>query len=153
LAAAVVVAATAQHLMVAMVDRAAELADSLVRRPALGRLVRATMADRLALMRSHIVEQVVVARLRSALTAMPAVALVVRVTPTTVRHTLAVAAVAQPMSVALPAVVALAALAVTASRRLATTEQRARDLVVVVPVALALDRAQPLAVMAAMVLL
>ena len=148
------VAAAAHRHQVAMVDQAAELADSLVKRLALGRLVRATMADRLELMHPHIAVLVVVVLLRSARTAMQAVAQAVPVTPTTVRHTLAVVAVAQRRLEVLH--LADQALVVTVAvllRQLAATEHRARDLVVVVLVALALDQPRLLAVMAAMVLL
>ena len=134
-----------------MVDLAAVLVDSLVRRRVLVLLVRATMAARLASLHSPIVVLAVVVRLRLALTAMRAVALAVLVTPTMVRHTLAVVAVVQRISVALLAAVALAALVVTALRRLATRVQLVRDLVVVVPAALVLELPRLQAALAAMV--
>jgi hypothetical protein len=146
----VVVAATAQRSMVEMVDQAAVLADSLVRRQVLVLLVRATMAARLAPMHFPIAVLAVVVLLPLVQTVMRAVALAVRVTPTTVRHTLAVVAVVQPMSVAQLAAVALAALVVTAARKLATPVQLALDLVVVVLVALASEQPRLLAEMAAM---
>jgi hypothetical protein len=136
--------------MAVMVDRAAVLVDSLVRRQVLVLSVRGTMAARLALMRSRIAALVVVVLLPLVQTVMRAVALAVRVTPTTVRHTPGVVAAVQRMWVALPAAVALAALVATALRRLATLVQLARDLVVVVQVALASEQPRLLAEMAAM---
>lgn len=147
------VAVTALRSMAVMVDRAAVLVDSLVRRQVLVLSVRGTMAARLALMRSRIAALVVVVLLPLVQTVMRAVALAVRVTPTTVRHTLGVVAAVQRMWVALPAAVALAALVATALRRLATLVQLARDLVVVVPAALASERPRLLAAQAAMALL
>lgn len=148
------VAAAAHRFLVAMVDRAAELADSLVRRPVLGRLARATMAARLELMRPRIVVRAVVVLLLLAQTAMRAAEPAVLVTPTTVRRTLAVVAVVQRRPEALHlADQALVVMVAVLPRQLAATEQRARDLVVVVLVALALDQPRLLAVMAAMVLL
>ena len=144
------VAVTALRSMAVMVDRAAVLVDSLVRRQALVLSVRGTMAARLALMRFRIAALVVVVLLPLVQTVMRAVALAVRVTPTTVRHTLGVVAAVQRMLVALPAAVALAALVATALRRLATLVQLARDLVVVVPAALASERPRLLAELAAM---
>ena len=144
------VAVTALRSMAVMVDRAAVLVGSLVRRQVLVLSVRGTMAARLALMRSRIAALVVVVLLPLVQTVMRAVALAVRVTPTTVRHTPGVVAAVQRMWVALPAAVALAALVATALRRLATLVQLARDLVVVVQVALASEQPRLLAEMAAM---
>jgi len=107
----------------------------------------------LALMRSRIAELVVVALLPLVQTVMQAVGRAVLVTPTTVRHTLAAAAAAIQLLVALPAAVALAALVATASHRLATLVQLALDLVVAVPDALAPERPRLQAAQAAMALL
>jgi hypothetical protein len=136
----VVAAVMAPRSMAVMVDRAAVPAVSLGRRQVLARLVRVTMVVLLALMRLRIAALVVVVLLPLDRTVMRAVALAVRVTPTTVRHTPGVVAAVQRMWVALPAAVALAALVATALRRLATLVQLARDLVVVVPAALASER-------------
>ena len=137
----------------AMVDRAAVPAVSLGRRQVLARLVRVTMVVLLALMRSRIAALVVVVLLPLDRTAMQAVGRAVMVTPTTVRHTLAAAAAAIQLLVALPAVVALADQVATSLRRLATQVQLARDLVVVVPAALASERPRLRVAQAAMALL
>lgn len=143
---------TAPRSTGAMVALVAVPAVSPGRRQVLARLVRVTMVVLLALMRSRIAALVVVALLQLDRTEMQAVALAVLVTPTTVRHTLAVAAAVQRMSVALQAVAALAVQVVTASRRLAILVQLVRDLVVVVPDALASDRPRLQAARAAMAL-
>ena len=137
----------------AMVDRAAVPAVSLGRRQVLARLVRVTMVVLLALMRSRIAALVVVALLPLVQTVMRAVALAVRVTPTTVRHTLGVVAAVQRMWVALQAVAASVVPVVTASPRLATLVQLALDLVVAVPAALAPERPRLRVAQAAMALL
>jgi hypothetical protein len=153
LAAAAVAAEVVHRFPVALAAAVAVLVDSLDKPQEPEQEDRAVTAVLRVPMRSRFVAQVVVALLRSVLMAMLAVALAVRVTPTTVTHTLAVAAAVQRMSVALPAVVALADQVATALRRLATQVQLARDLVVVVPVALASDQPRLLAEMAAMALL
>jgi hypothetical protein len=139
--------------MAVMVDLAAVLVDSLVRRQVLVLSVRGTMAALLALMRSRIAALVVVVLLPLVQTVMRAVALAVRVTPTTVRHTPGVVAAVQQMWVALPAVAASVVPVVTASPRLATLVQLALDLVVAVPAALASERPRLRVAQAAMALL
>ena len=137
----------------AMVDRAAVPAVSLGRRQVLARLVRVTMVVLLALMRSRIVAQVVVVLLPLVQTVMRAVGRAVLVTPTTVRHTLAAAAAAIQLLVALQAVAASVVPVVTALPRLATLVQLALDLVVAVPAALASERPRLRVAQAAMALL
>ena len=137
----------------AMVDRAAVPAVSLGRRQVLARLVRVTMVVLLALMRLRIAELVVVALLPLDRTAMQAVGRAVLVTPTTVRHTLAAAAAAIQLLVALQAVAASVVPVVKASPRLATLVQLALDLVVAVPAALASERPRLRVAQAAMALL
>ena len=136
----------------AMVALVAVPAVSLGRRQVLARLVRVTMVVLLALMRPRFAALVVVALLQLDRTEMQAVALAVLVTPTTVRHTLAVAAAVHRMSVALLAVAASVVPVVTASTRLATLVQLALDLVVAVPDALASERPRLQAARAAMAL-
>jgi hypothetical protein len=124
LAVAAVAADLVHRCPVAVVDRAAVLVDSLVRRQVLVLLVRATMAARLAPLHPRFVVLVVVARLRSALTAMRAVAQAVLDTPTTVRHTLAVVVVVQRRAEALHlADQALVVMVAVLPRQLASTEQ------------------------------